>query len=154
LSKNLRTLPTPPSRPQMPPPAPSPKVKVIIVDDLDRVRAGLRAVLELEQDLDIVGEAANGLEAVQLAQRLSPDIVVMDLEMPGLDGFEAARQIKANHLVRGVVVLTIHGDTRSREQAVQSGVDAFVEKGAAIAELVETIRQVWGKVSSTAPAWP
>ncbi len=123
----------------------------MIVDDLDRVREGLRAVLELEKDLDIVGEAANGLEAVQLARRLSPDIAVMDLEMPGLDGFEATRQIKANHLVRGVVVLTIHSDNRSRERAAQSGVDAFVEKGAAIAELVEAIRQVWGRVSSTPP---
>jgi len=120
------------------------KIRVIIVDDLARVRQGLRAVLELEEDLEVVGEATNGLEAVQLAEKLSPDIVLMDLKMPVMDGFEATRQIKDRHLAKGVVVLTIHGDSNARERATRAGVDAFVEKAAAVGTLTATIRHVLG----------
>jgi DNA-binding NarL/FixJ family response regulator len=98
------------------------------------------------EDIEIVGEASNGFEAVQLSEQLAPDIVVMDLEMPQMDGFEASRQIKNRHLAGGVVVLTIHGNRRARERAARVGVDAFVEKGAAIETLVETIREVWGGI--------
>ena len=125
------------------PPMGSAKIKVLIVDDLPHVRQGIRTVLQLTTEgLEIVGEADNGLEAVQLAEQFRPDVVVMDLEMPVMDGFEATRQIKDRHLARGVVVLTIHGNRHAREQAVSVGVDAFVEKGAAIETLVEAIRKV------------
>ena len=70
-------------------------IRVLIVDDLARVRRGLRTILQLADGLEVVGEAANGREAVQMAEQLNPDVVVMDLEMPELDGFEATRQI--NH---------------------------------------------------------
>jgi DNA-binding NarL/FixJ family response regulator len=126
------------------PPVGLTKIKVLIVDDLPQVRQGLRTVLQLMEDIEIVGEASNGFEAVQLAEQLAPDIVVMDLEMPQMDGFEASRQIKNRHLAGGVVVLTIHSDRRARERAARVGVDAFVEKGVAIEALVETIREVWG----------
>lgn len=127
------------------------KIKILVVDDLARVREGLKTVLELEEDLEVVGEAADGVEALQQAEKLSPDIVLMDLEMPGLDGFEATRQIKHRHLTRGVVVLTIHGDNRSRQRATQMGADAFVEKGTTTDELIEAIRQVRGM---GCPAYP
>ena len=119
------------------------KIKVLIVDDLPQVRQGLRTVLQLMEDIEVIGEASNGLEAVQLAKQHIPDIVVMDLEMPEMDGFEATRQIKRHHLARGVVVLTIHSSRHARERAASVGVDAFVEKGAAIETLVEAIRAVW-----------
>jgi DNA-binding NarL/FixJ family response regulator len=100
-------------------------------------------LLQLAEDLEIVGEAANGLEAVQMAEQLRPDIVIMDLKMPGMDGFEATRQIKDRHLARGVIALTLYGNQHSRERAESAGVDAFIEKGAAIETLLEAIREVW-----------
>ncbi len=120
------------------------KIKVLIVDDSPQVRQGLSTVLQLMADIEVVGEASHGLEAVQLARQLCPDIVVMDLEMPEMDGFAATRQIKRHHLAR-VVVLTLDSSRQARERAARMGVDAFVEKGAAVEILVEAIREVWCK---------
>jgi DNA-binding NarL/FixJ family response regulator len=117
------------------------------VDDVAHVRDGLRTVLRLMEDIEVVGEAGNGLEAVQLAEQLSPDVVVMDLEMPGLDGFETTRQIKDRHLAQRVVVLTIHAHDHARERAASAGADAFVDKGTGFATLVAAIRQVWGQTT-------
>lgn len=124
------------------------KIRVLIVDNLVQVRQDLRTILELTDDLEVVGEAANGLEAVQLAEKLNPDVVLMDLEMPVMDGFEATRQIKDRHLVTGVVALSMHSHTSAREQAAKAGVDAFVEKVTAIGTLIPSIRQVSGKLSN------
>lgn len=118
------------------------KIKLLIVDDQERVRQDLRTALQLMQGLEVVGEAADGFEAVRQAEDLGPDVVLMDLKMPGMDGFEATRQIKARHLARGVVALTIYGDDSAREQAARAGADAFVEKGTPIQALAETIRKV------------
>jgi len=125
------------------------KIRILIVDDVPQVRQGLRTVLDLMEDIEVIAEASNGLEAVQLAKQLTPDIVVMDLEMPVMDGFEATRQIKDRHLAGGVVVLTIHSSRHARERAESVGVDAFVEKGAAIETLVEAIRAVWRSYQSS-----
>ena len=121
-------------------------IRIMIVDDLAQVRRGLRTVLELMEDLLVVGEAANGFEAVQMVERLSPDIVLMDLEMPGMDGFEATRQIKGRRRATGVVALTIHGHNGARRQADLAGVDAFVEKGTGVEILTNTIRHVFGEL--------
>ena len=118
------------------------KIKLLIVDDQERVRRDLRTALQLMQGLEVVGEAADGFEAVRQAEVLGPDVVLMDLKMPGMDGFEATRQIKARRLARSVVALTIYGDDLAREQAVRVGVDAFVEKGTPIQALAETIRKI------------
>jgi DNA-binding NarL/FixJ family response regulator len=118
------------------------KIKLLIVDDQKRVRQDLRTALQLMQGLEVVGEAADGFEAVRQAEDLGPDVVLMDLKMPGMDGFEAARQIKARRLACGVVALTIYGDDLAREQAIRVGMDAFVEKGTPIQALAETIRKV------------
>ena len=124
-------------------------IRVLIVDDLARVRRGLRTILQLADGLEVVGEAANGREAVQMAEQLNPDVVVMDLEMPELDGFEATRQIKRRHLARAVVVLTIHGHDDARERAARAGADAFVEKATAVESLIETIRQAGNREVQT-----
>jgi DNA-binding NarL/FixJ family response regulator len=117
------------------------KIRILIVDDLARVRQELGTILQLTRGLEVAGEAANGLEAVRRAEELQPDVVLMDLAMPGLDGIEAARQIKARRLARGVVMLTIHAHPAARARATQAGADAFVEKGTDIPTLVEAIRR-------------
>jgi DNA-binding NarL/FixJ family response regulator len=113
----------------------------LIVDDLERVREGLRTMLELVDDLKCVGQAGNGREALQLVEQLAPDIVLMDLEMPEMDGLEATRRIKETHPQIGVVMLTIHEDAGRRERAAQAGVNAFVAKGAAFETLLDAIRR-------------
>jgi DNA-binding NarL/FixJ family response regulator len=124
-------------------------INVLIVDDLEHVREGLRTVLELIDDLDCVGQAADGRQAVQQVEELAPDVVLMDLEMPEMDGLEATRQIKRAHPETGVVMLTIHEDAGHRERAARAGVDAFVAKGAALKELRAAIRRVRQDCSKT-----
>ena len=123
------------------------RIAVLVVDDMAHVREGLRTALELMEDIEVIGEASDGIEALRLAEKLKPDVVVMDLEMPGLDGFEATRRIKNRRLARGVVVLTIHDHDHIRERATSVGADAFVEKGAGFQTLVEAIRRVPSKHS-------
>jgi DNA-binding NarL/FixJ family response regulator len=134
--------------PQLSPDLKQSKIRVLLVDDLSQVRRSLRTVLSLADDLEISGEAANGLEAVQLAEQLKPDLVLVDVAMPELDGFEATRQIKQRRLARSVIILTIYSDDQTRRQAVRAGADAFVAKENAVETLLETIHQVWGELSS------
>jgi DNA-binding NarL/FixJ family response regulator len=115
--------------------------KILLVDDQPAVRDGLRMRLELEPDLTIVGEACDGLEAVALAQALVPDVVVMDVEMPGLDGIEAARQLRVNIPSVAIVMLSIHCDAATQSRAREAGAIAFVEKRAAINVLLAEIRR-------------
>jgi DNA-binding NarL/FixJ family response regulator len=119
------------------------RITVLIVDNLAHVRQGIKTLLELTEDFEVVGEAANGLEAVQMAERFRPDIVIMDLRMPELDGFEATRQIKSRRLAGGVIALTLYGNQHNRERAAHVGVDAFIEKDEAIDTLEEKIREVY-----------
>ena len=123
------------------------KIDVLIVDDLEHVREGLRTMLELFDDLDCVGQAVDGRQAIQRVEELAPDVVLMDLEMPEMDGLEATQRIKARRPGIGVVMLTIHEDAAHRERAAEAGVDAFVAKGASFETLLAAIRQVW-EVSS------
>lgn len=116
---------------------------MLIVDNLAHVRQGIKTLLQLTDDLEVVGEAANGLEAVQMAGQFRPDIVIMDLKMPKMDGFEATRQIKSRQLAGGVIVLTLYGSQHNRERAAQVGADAFIEKDAAIDTLDKKIREVY-----------
>ena len=113
--------------------------RVLIVDDSPQVRRELRTLLPLAGDIEIVGEAADGWEAIRLAEALQPEVVLMDLEMPVLDGYEATRQIKAGFPSCRVVALTVHGYETARQKAMQAGVDLFMVKGAALESLVEAI---------------
>jgi DNA-binding NarL/FixJ family response regulator len=114
-------------------------LRIVIVDDFSRVREDLRTALTLVGGIEVVGQAANGREAVDLAARLAPDAVVMDVEMPVLDGCEAARAIKAHCPACRVVALTVHGDEATRRRAFRAGFDEFVVKGAALKTLVRAI---------------
>jgi DNA-binding NarL/FixJ family response regulator len=113
--------------------------RVLIVDDVERVRRDLSTALTLSGGLEIVGEAANGSEAIRMTESLGPDVVLMDLEMPVMDGYEAARHIKASYPSCRVIALTVHDYEAAREQAHQSGVDAFLIKGAPVKSIVQMI---------------
>jgi DNA-binding NarL/FixJ family response regulator len=113
--------------------------RVLIVDDNAQVRQELRTLLPLTGDIEIVGEAADGLQAIHLAQALQPEVVLMDLEMPVLDGYEAMRQIKAGLPSCRVVTLTVHGSEAARLRAMEAGADVFLEKGAPLGALVQAI---------------
>ena len=113
--------------------------RVLIVDDSPQVRQELCTLLPLAGDIEIVGEAADGLEAIQLAQALQPQVILLDLEMPVMDGYQAARQIKDVCPSCRVVALTVYADPASRIQAAQAGVDVFLVKGVALETLVQAI---------------
>ena len=116
-------------------------LRVLIVDDMPQVRQELRLLLSLAGELEIAGEAANGAEAIGQAEALRPDAVVLDLEMPVMDGYAAARQIKARCPACRVIALTIHDGEAERRRAAQAGVDAFVVKGVPVETLVQAIYQ-------------
>ena len=119
------------------------KIKVLIVDDQESVRQSLRTILQLVDDIEVVGEAENGTEAVEQTKRLSPDVVLMDMKMAPSDGLSAAKDIREHSQSVGVVMITMHDSDIAREQAIEAGVDAFVEKGIAMEDLVNKIRQVY-----------
>ncbi|HSR34280.1 MAG TPA: response regulator transcription factor [Anaerolineae bacterium] len=117
------------------------KRRVLIVDDSPQVRQELRTLLPLAGDIEIVGEAADGLEAIRLAKALRPEVILMDLEMPVLDGYEATRQIKVGFPSCRVVALTVYGDPESRIRAAEVGVDVFLVKGVSVESLVQVISE-------------
>lgn len=119
-------------------------IKLLIVDDMEDVRQDLRTLLTLAGDIDVVGEAANGIEAINQVEILSPDVVLLDLEMPVMDGFFAASQIKSRFPSCRIVALTVHGYDMARIRALEAGVDHFVVKGTSIEKLLQVIleRQV------------
>lgn len=114
-------------------------VRVLLVDDAEEARRDLRAALSLFDGIEIVGEAPNGAEALRLTESPQPDILLMDLEMPFMDGYEAAQRIKSKYPARKIVALTVHDYESAREKAKQSGVDAFLVKGAPVKTIVQAI---------------
>ncbi|MDI2130378.1 response regulator [Yinghuangia seranimata] len=124
--------------PAAPPLAP---VRVVLADDQPLVRSGLRMLITAAPDLVVVGEAANGAEAVALAARLRPDVVVMDIRMPGVDGIEATRRITAESTAR-VVVLTTFDDDENVYAALRAGSSGFLVKDMALDDILAAIRVV------------
>ena len=119
-------------------------ISVLIVDDQDLVRLGLRTLIESEEDLSVAGEAADGLAAVEAAQRLRPDVVLMDVRMPGIDGIEATRRIVADAALIGtrVIVLTTFELDEYVFDALRYGASGFLIKDTKPAELLRAIRLV------------
>ncbi|MET7392781.1 response regulator transcription factor [Dactylosporangium sp. NPDC005572] len=116
-------------------------IRVLLVDDQRLVRAGLRMLCEAEPDLDVVGEADNGRDAIRLTDELRPDVVVMDLRMPGVDGTAATARIRAAHPACKVVVVTTFDDDDHLYPALAAGACGFLVKDAAPAELLDGIRK-------------
>jgi NarL family two-component system response regulator LiaR len=115
---------------------------VLIADDHPLFRRSVRAVLENEPDLQVVGEASDGVEAVRLAQEIHPDVVLMDITMPELDGLEATRQIKAKCPEIAVLVLTIHSDEQHAVGILEAGAAGYLTKSVFGEEIVHAIRGV------------
>lgn len=117
-------------------------IRVLIADDHDIVRSGIRLMLMAEDDIEIIGEAADGSEAVNLVRELRPDVVVMDVQMPGMSGIEATRLIREVCPDCAVLALTIHEDEVYFFQMLDAGVLGYVPKRAAPDDLVRAIRVV------------
>ena len=120
------------------------KIKVLIVDDHTMVRHGIRALLTLQKDMDVVGEAVNGQDALEQVQRLLPNVALMDIVMPVMSGLEATRRISSECPQTKVLILTQYDEEENMLVAKQAGAHGFIPKRAASAELLDGIRAVSG----------
>jgi DNA-binding NarL/FixJ family response regulator len=116
-------------------------IRVLLVDDQHLIRAGLRMLADSADDMDVVGEADNGRDAIRLAEQLTPDVIVMDLRMPGVDGITATTRILAARPSARVLVLTTFGDDDHLYPALTAGACGFLLKDATPAELLDGIRR-------------
>ena len=116
------------------------RIHLLLVDDHEVVRSGLRMLLENEADLVILGEASNGKQALELVEKLNPDVVIMDITLPDISGIDATRQIKESHPNVAVVALTIHEDQQYFFEMLQVGASGYVPKRAAPDDLITAIR--------------
>ncbi len=114
-------------------------IRILIADDQDVVRRGLSLFFDAFEDLELVGEAVNGLEAVRICDELQPDVVLMDLMMPEMDGINATRIIRQNHPNTQVIALTSIQDDESVSQMLEAGAIGYLLKSASIDELANTI---------------
>ncbi|MBI4260855.1 MAG: response regulator transcription factor [Actinobacteria bacterium] len=119
-------------------------IRVAIADDHSLVRQGLRRYLELAEDIEVVGEAADGTEVLSLIEETHPDIVLLDIRMPEMDGLEAARRIRDKYPDVGVIMLTAYDDRQFVVEAVRSGARGYVLKARDAEHLIQTVRLVAG----------
>lgn len=117
-------------------------IRVMIVDDHPLLRSGIRRVLEIESDLEVVAEASDGKEGVSKALEMEPDIILMDINLPTMNGLQATREIKSLRPGIGIVVFTAYDDETQALYAIQAGASAYFPKDVTAAELVSAIREV------------
>jgi two-component system, NarL family, response regulator NreC len=115
---------------------------IMLADDHNAVRKGIRALLALEPDFDIIGEASNGLETIELVQKLQPQILVLDLTMGGISGLEVSRRMNSISRGTSIVVLTMHNDQAYVQECLRCGVKAYVLKENSADELIRAIHEV------------
>ncbi|MEP7120587.1 MAG: response regulator transcription factor [Byssovorax sp.] len=123
-------------------PGVSATVRVVLAEDHAMLRGGVRAMLEAAGGVEVIGEASDGREAVKLAERLRPDVIVMDVAMPQLNGIEATRQIHAASPKIAIIILSMYGDREYIREALRAGASAYLLKEAAFSELWTAIREV------------
>lgn len=117
-------------------------ISVLLADDHTVVRTGLRLIVDAQPDMSVTGEAKDGLEAIERAHELDPDVIVMDISMPGLGGLEAIRRIKSDDRDAHILVLTMHDNEQFFFQALEAGASGYVTKAAPEWEVVTAIREV------------
>lgn len=118
------------------------KTRILLADDHEILRAGLRSLLDQRDDVEVVGEARTGREALQMALEMNPDVIVMDIGMPDLNGIEATRQIKQELPDVKVIALSMHADRRFVTGMLGAGASAYVLKAAALEELLDALQAV------------
>ena len=118
-------------------------IRILIADDHGVLRAGLRALLSAESDLEVAGEAADGREALRLVSELDPDVVLLDVNMPGPDGIEVTRRLNAVKPKVRVLILTVHEDEGLLREAIRAGASGYSLKRAVESELIYAIHAVW-----------
>ena len=118
------------------------QICLVLVDDHVIVRQGLRALLESQPDLRVVGETGDGLEALDLAERLRPDVMVIDLMMPGLSGLEVTRQVRQRAPGTRIIILSMHSAEPYVLKALRNGADGYVLKTSGAADLAQAVREV------------
>ena len=117
-----------------------PPIRILLADDHSIVREGLRALLERQQEFEVVGDAADGRQAVEMAETARPDVVVMDLAMPGLNGIEATRRITARSPQVSVVILSMHSDESYILRSLKAGARSYLLKDSLQVDLVDAVR--------------
>jgi len=128
------------------------KIRVLLAEDHTIVRKGIRSLLDGEADIDVIGEAGNGRDALEKVEQLRPDVVVMDITMPTLNGLEATRRIKKLFPEIKVLILTVHANEEYIFQVLRAGASGYLVKQAAPAELISGIKAVWRGDSFLSPA--
>jgi len=128
------------------------KIKVLIVDDHAILRDGISALLSLAADIEVIGEAENGREAIDRARQLAPDVVLMDIAMPAMDGLEATRRIHKEFPQMKVLTLTQYDDREHLLSLLEAGAEGFISKTAASSELASAIRSVYQGDSFLSPS--
>lgn len=127
------------------------KLRILLADDHIVMRTGLRALLERQPDLEVVGESENGRETAELAASLQPDVVVMDVGMPLLNGIEATKMIVSKHPATAVIILSMHADESYVMRALKAGARGYLLKDSAAADLISAIQAVSQNKSFFAP---
>jgi len=117
-------------------------ITVVLVDDHAVVRAGLKAVLSTAKDIKVIGEGANGKDAISLADRLDPDVIVMDLSMGEMDGSQATKELKTKDSRSKILILTMHAEDTYLVPLLEAGVSGYLVKSAADRELIDAVRAV------------
>lgn len=117
-------------------------ITVLIVDDHPLLRQGLKTLLELEGGITVVGQASNGPEAIRLAKQLQPDVVLLDINMPGMNGVEVAKVLREQQPDLGILVLTIHDDETYVKEMIRSGAKGYLLKDAEPRQVVQAIKKV------------